>query len=96
MGNTPTGSLVEGLKYLSQPEGVAYYTPAVTTCSVHVLACLFAGEFTVKELSVWVVVDLDTNQGRHIALDALNYTVSGIQLVGCLSRFTNLRMVFSS
>ena len=34
------------------------------------------GEFSTKELSIWVVVDLDTVQGRQVARNAINYTVS--------------------
>ena len=34
------------------------------------------GEFISKELSVWVVADLGTEQGKQIVLDAIQYLVS--------------------
>ena len=40
--------------------------------------CVFiAGEFTTKELSVWVVGDYSTEQTRQAALEALTFAVSG-------------------
>ena len=42
---------------------------------------IFSGEFTVKELSAWVVVDLNTDQGRLMALDAVKYSVSKINFL---------------
>ena len=34
------------------------------------------GEFLLKELSIWVVVDLGSEQGRQVARNAISYTVS--------------------
>ena len=33
------------------------------------------GEFVTKELSVWVVADSSTEQGRQMVLDAMSYLV---------------------
>ena len=34
------------------------------------------GEFLLKELTIWVIVDLGSEQGRQVARDAISYTVS--------------------
>ena len=39
---------------------------------------LDVGEFVTKELSVWVVVDLDTTQGRQMVLDAIKHIVRNV------------------
>lgn len=39
-------------------------------------ACMYIGEFAIKELSVWLVVDLGTVQGQEMALEAINFIVS--------------------
>ena len=44
-------------------------------CLTYVLLCVL-GEFLLKELSIWVVVDLGTEQGRQVARNAISYTVS--------------------
>ena len=44
-------------------------------CLAYVLLCVL-GEFLLKELSIWVVVDLGTEQGRQVARNAISYTVS--------------------
>ena len=49
-----------------------YIVSCVTLC--HVL-CVLVGEFTVKRLTVWLVIDLTTIQGRQLLQDALTYTV---------------------
>ncbi len=40
-----------------------------------------AGEFTMKKISVWLVADLSTTQGRKILQNALSYLVSQFKLV---------------
>lgn len=48
------------------------------------MLCIYSGEFTIKELSVWIVVDLKTSQGKLVALSAINYSVSAsIMCINC-------------
>lgn len=37
---------------------------------------MYAGEFIIKELSVWMIVDLNTSQGRQMTVEAIKYSVS--------------------
>ena len=39
------------------------------------MCCGSVGEFTVKELSVWLVVDVGDSQGRQLISGALSYIV---------------------
>ena len=61
------------IKYLSQPESEQLpIEPDYFEWHLSVEL----GEFISKELSVWLVTDLGTEQGRQMVLDAIQYLVS--------------------
>ena len=41
------------------------------------------GEFLMKEVTIWVIVDLGTEQGRQLVRNAIAYTVSLSQVHTC-------------
>ena len=81
-------TVASSLHYITSKEGeptrgFPYYTWSLCVCLL--------GEFVMKEMTVWLIADLSTSQGRQVARSALNYTVShssslSLSLFVCLSR----------
>ena len=65
-------SVAKGLEYLSQPHG----KNSIILVVIGRIFFVYIGEFIIKELSVWIIVDLNTSQGRQMVLEAINYSVS--------------------